>query len=221
MRLTRAEFMALAPAAWLFVRLVLGIEWARGGWEKIGDPGWTDAPAGAAVQGFLNGAIAKSTEGPHPEVPHWWHQTIESLFLPQAEAVAYLVAYGELIVGLALIVGVFTRLAAVVGVAMNLAFLWSGTSSTNPQFVVLGLAIVLLGTAAGSYGADRWIGPWLRGRAGHRGWVLGSAALLGLALAVSAGFAWLIGGAWVWLVAASVAIGAAVAARFTPLTFGR
>ncbi len=151
---------------WLFIRLVLGFEWLRAGWEKVGDPGWTSSSVGGAVAGFLQGAIARSTEGPHPEVPHWYHNLIEDLFLPNADLLGWLVAYGELLVGLALIFGVLTRLSAFFGVTMNMAFLWSGVSSTNPPMLLLGLAIVLVGRRAGAYGVDGWLMPWVVQRAG-------------------------------------------------------
>jgi uncharacterized membrane protein YphA (DoxX/SURF4 family) len=128
----RATLWRFEPGGWLFVRLVLAVEWVRGGWEKVGEAGWTASPVGAAVEGFLNGAIEKSTAGPHPEVPHWYHRLAEDIFLPNADLLAYLVAYGELVVGIALAVGLLTRLAALAGVAMNLAYLWAGTTSTNP-----------------------------------------------------------------------------------------
>lgn len=57
------DLAAVLPSAWLFVRIILGVEWIRGGWEKIGDSGWTAAPVGGAVDGFLRGAIAKSEGG--------------------------------------------------------------------------------------------------------------------------------------------------------------
>lgn len=53
----RASLWRFEPATWLFVRLVLAVAWVRGGWEKVGDVGWTASPVGAAVTGFLNGAI--------------------------------------------------------------------------------------------------------------------------------------------------------------------
>lgn len=178
-----------APATWLFARLVVGSEWLRAGWEKIGDGGWTASPAGAAVEGFLQAAIAKSTAGPHPEVPHWYHSLAERVFLPNAELLAHLVAYGEFLVGLALVLGVLTRVAALFGVTMNLAFLWAGVTSTNPPLLLIGLAIVFLGAGAGSYGVDRWLWPKLATAAGAAGLRV---AHIGAVVALSAVAAWLL-----------------------------
>ncbi len=69
-------------------------------------------------------------------------------------------AYGELLVGIALIVGLFTHFAAFMGVLMNLAYLFAGTTSTNPQLLVVGLTFVLVGgVAAGYYGLDYFARP--------------------------------------------------------------
>lgn len=196
----------LQAGGWLFVRLVLGFEWLRGGWEKLGDPGWTASPVGGAVEGFLQGAIARSTEGTHPEVPHWYHNLIEDLFLPNADLFAYLVTAGEILVGLALIFGVFTRLSALSGVTMNMAFLWSGVSSANPPMLLLGLTIVLVGRRAGAYGFDGWALPWLAQRAGARP-IRAARLAVGAAAAVVAAWLLLITSDWVtWLVGLALAV---------------
>jgi len=193
-RTVQRTFPRYAPEVWLFVRLVLAVEWLRGGWSKAGDAGWTAAPVGAAVEGFLSGAIEKSTAGAHPEVPHWYHQLAEDVFLPNADVFAYLVAYGELLVGVALAVGLFTRWAALGGVAMNLAFLWAGTTSTNPPLLVLGLGLVFASDAAGRIGADGWLLPRLRTALPASWQRLVSEALFAAAL---------LAGAWLALVASN------------------
>ena len=211
----------LEPAGWLFIRLALGFEWLRGGWEKIGDAGWTAAPAGRAVEGFLNGAIGKSTAGRYPEVPHWFHNLATDVFLPNAEPLAYLVAFGELLIGLGLIFGGLTRLAALGGVTMNMLFLWSGTSATNPPMLVLGLAIVLLGARAGEYGLDRWLLPALRAVAPARE---RSVVRIGVVLAAVLLWGWLAlvaGHPRMWLAALLIAGAAATIAALVPAARAR
>src|SRR3712207_6721508 len=102
--------------AWLIVRLYVGYEWLTGGIEKVFGEGsvvWVGAKAGTAVAGFLKGAIAKSAlaEGfdpvktPHPAVQLWYAELCRDVFLPNAALFSYLMAFGELLVGIALIVG--------------------------------------------------------------------------------------------------------------------
>ncbi len=156
---------------WLVVRLWLGYEWLTAGIEKVfgeGNAVWVGPKAGTAVTGFLNGAIAKSAlapgfdpiKTPHPAVQEWYASLAQNYFLPNATAFSYLVAYGEVLVGIALIVGIFTHFSALMGVLMNLAYLFAGTVSTNPQLLVLGLTIVLVGgIAVGYYGVDYFARP--------------------------------------------------------------
>lgn len=183
------EFAGFEAGGWLFIRLVLGVEWVRGALDKVGQPGWTEAPVGRAVGGFLQGAIAKSTEGPHPEVPHWYHNLVEQFFLPNAALLGPLVAYGEFLVGIALVMGLLVRLAALAGVTMNLAFLWAGTTSTNPPMLLLGLALVFFGDRAGRFGLDRWVLPWARPRLSDSLVRVLRFAILILALAAAAALA--------------------------------
>lgn len=164
----------VAAVLWLIARLWLGYQWLTAGIEKVfgaGSAAWVGDKAGVGVTGFLNGAIAKSTlaadydpiKTPHPAVQTWYAQLAHDVFLPNAVLFSYLVAYGELLVGLALILGIFTHFAALMGVLMNLAFLFAGSTSTNPQLLVVGLAIVLVGgVAVGTYGLDYFVRPMLQ-----------------------------------------------------------
>lgn len=156
---------------WLFARLWLGYEWLMAGWEKVAGEGnavWVGPKAGVAVTGFLNGAIAKSplaegfdaAKNAHPAVQLWYAELVKNVFLPNATLFSYMVAYGEVLVGVALILGVATHFSALMGVLMNLAYLFAGTTSTNPQMLVVGLVIVLAGgVAVGYYGVDYFLRP--------------------------------------------------------------
>lgn len=201
------QIRSFVPAGWLFIRLVLGIEWLRAGWEKIGEAGWTDAPRGAAVEGFLNGAIARATTGDHPEVQHWFHNLTENVFLPNAGLLALLVAYGEFLIGIALIIGFLTRLSALAAIFMNLTFLFAGTTSSNPQMLVLGLAIVGFGSAAGVYGVDRWLMPWLARQSSPQLRQVGWAVTAGAAVVVGAFFAQIASDWTIWLGSVAIAAG--------------
>lgn len=147
-------------AIWLVLRVWLGWKWLEAGLHKVGSPAWTGPNAGTAVAGFLQGALTK-TAGEHPDVPGWYAWFIERVALPNAALFSYLVAYGEVLVGIALIVGVLTGLAAFFGSLMNVAFLLAGTVSTNPVMFIVATWIVLAWRVAGWYGLDRWVLPAL------------------------------------------------------------
>jgi thiosulfate dehydrogenase [quinone] large subunit len=73
-----------------------------------------------------------------------------------------LVAYGELPVGIALILGALTAIAAFFGTLMNFSFLMAGTASLNPVLFGLSVLLILAWKTAGYIGLDRWLLPALR-----------------------------------------------------------
>ena len=199
---------AVLPFGWLFVRIVVGASWVLAGWEKLGEAGWTSAPVGGAVEGFLNGALARSTGGAHPEVNAWYADLVRDVFLPNHEIIAYFVAVGEFAIGAALLLGLLTRLAALAGIGFNMTFLWAGVSSTNPPLLLLGLAILFFGHNAGRYGIDGWLIPRLARMLGYRAWY----ALRVMSGVITVGaIAWLafIARDWETWIAAALAVSAA------------
>jgi len=207
-----------APALWLFVRLILGAEWLRGAQEKIGAAGWTEPPVGGAVAGFINGALGKAT-GAHPEVQPWFTWFAQHVVLPHAALFANLVTWGELLAGFALIIGLCTRLTALSAAFLNFMFLAAGTTSANPQMLVLELAIVLVGSTAGTYGVDRWIMPRVTTALGwseEGGVPSGVVAFLTLLLAVAVGFIVTDSGTWLGALLLAVVIGVVMRSRSGP-----
>lgn len=157
----------LAPL-WLILRLYVGWEWAVAGWAKVINPVWVGPKAGIAVEGFLRGALAK-TGGQHPDVSGWYAAFINNIALPNSITFSYLVAFGELFVGIALILGLFTGIAAFFGAFMNMNYLFAGTVSVNPLLFLLQLFLILAWRVAGFLGLDRYVlpllgTPWAKGK---------------------------------------------------------
>jgi thiosulfate dehydrogenase (quinone) large subunit len=145
---------------WLILRLYAGYEWLVAGLEKVQSPAWTGANAGAAITGFANGALAK-TGGAHPDVQPWYAAFLQNIVLPNARTWSYLVSAGELLVGIALLLGLFTGIAAFFGGFMNMNYLLAGTVSTNPVLFMIAMLLVLAWRTAGWLGLDRWVLPAL------------------------------------------------------------
>lgn len=158
--LSRFLFSDTASAwIWLVIRLYVGWAWLRAGLNKVGSPAWTGAEAGSAVQGFIQGALAKAAEG--NDIPGWYAWFLENVALPNASLFAFLVAWGEVLVGLGLLLGCLTGIAAFFGSLMNVTFLLAGTISSNPILFILATWLVLAWKVAGWYGLDRWLLPLL------------------------------------------------------------
>lgn len=143
---------------WLIVRLYVGYEWLLAGYEKLINPVWFGDKAGGAITGFVNGALAK-TAGAHPDVQGWYASFLQNVVLANPKLWSYLITIGETLVGIALILGIFTGIAAFFGSFMNVNYLLAGTVSTNPILFILAMFLVLAWKTAGWWGMDRFILP--------------------------------------------------------------
>jgi thiosulfate dehydrogenase [quinone] large subunit len=146
---------------WLEVRIFVGYQWITAGWHKITDPAWMST--GAALKGYWAGAIAIPAPPAHAAITFDWYRTfLQYLVDTQAYTwFAKLVAVGELLVGVALIVGLFTGIAAFFGGFMNFNFMMAGSASTNPLLFALAVLLVLAWKVAGYIGLDRFVLPAL------------------------------------------------------------
>jgi thiosulfate dehydrogenase [quinone] large subunit len=158
---------------WLAARLWVGWQFLHAGWEKTfgnEQSAWWGHTSG--VHGFLSHAASPaSTSGAFPPVSHWYAAVIDHVFLHLERFFAIAIPLGELLVGIGLILGLFTMTAAFFGVVLNLAFLLAGSTSAglNPLMLVLGLLIMAAGPAAYEYGVDRVVQPRLRARLARGG----------------------------------------------------
>lgn len=145
---------------WLIIRLYVGWEWLSAGYEKIQNPVWVGSKAGVGLRGFLAGALAKSA-GAHPNVQGWYASFLNGFVMHNAVLFSYAVSFGEVLVGIALILGLFTGIAAFFGAFMNMNYLLAGTVSTNPILFLLELFLILAWRTAGWWGIDRFLLPIL------------------------------------------------------------
>jgi thiosulfate dehydrogenase [quinone] large subunit len=156
---------------WLIVRLYVGYEWLSAGWEKLtgyslfgeaqkGGAWVFSGHEGAAMTGFVNGALKLGT-GAHPAVQGWYAWFLQNLVLPNATIFSYVITFGEVLVGLGLIVGCLTGIAAFFGVFMNLNFMLAGAVSINPVIGALALFLILAWRIGGYWGLDRYVLPIL------------------------------------------------------------
>ncbi|MEC2057380.1 DoxX family protein [Peribacillus psychrosaccharolyticus] len=136
------------------LRVYIGYDWMTHGYEKLKSGGFD-------ASGFIQGAIANSG-GDHPAVQGWWAAFLEKAALPNVELFNFLVPWGEFLVGLGLILGVFTTFTVLMGLTMNFAFLFSGTVSTNAQLVLLQMFLLVAGYNAAQYGLDRYVLPFIK-----------------------------------------------------------
>ncbi len=74
---------------------------------------------------------------------------------------AKLICLGEILVGIGLIVGGMTGLAAFFGALMNMSYLLAGSASTNPVIFTLAILLMMSWQVSGYWGVDRFLLPIL------------------------------------------------------------
>ncbi len=146
---------------WLIARLYVGYTWLNAGLGKMGNPAWTQT--GAALKGFWERAVQIPEPPTQPAIVFDWYRAFIQALLNGGHYVwfAKLIPTAELLIGLALILGAFTGIAAFFGGFMNWNFMMAGTSSINPVLFTLSILLMMAWKTAGWWGVDRWLLPFL------------------------------------------------------------
>jgi thiosulfate dehydrogenase [quinone] large subunit len=160
---------------WLPIRLFVGFSWLEAGWHKLTGEGWIDG--GSALAGYWTNAvkIPEAGAGRPPITYEWYRDFINVLLTGHHETwFAWVITLGELAVGVGLVLGALTGLAAFGGALMNMSFLLAGSGSTNPVLFTMAIGLILAWKVAGYYGLDRYLlpmlgTPWRPGSLAHRG----------------------------------------------------
>jgi thiosulfate dehydrogenase (quinone) large subunit len=149
-----------ASVLWLVVRLWLGYQWLNAGYQKI----WGSEHAafwfggGAGVKGFATAGVLGSTAGKGSGASYgWWAAFLHNFVEPNASWIAKLVSLGELLIGVALILGFLTGFAAGAGLLLNLTYMFTGSAGVNPMFGILSVLLILAWRNAGWFGLDRFL----------------------------------------------------------------
>lgn len=153
---------------WTVIRVLLGLAWLQPGLGKLSNPAWMET--GEALKGFWTNAVQIPAQGKPPVAFDWYRGFLQGMLDAEAYTwFAKLVVAGEVLVGVALIIGAFVGIAAFFGAFMNWNFIMAGAASTNGLFLVAAILLVLAWKTAGYIGADffllRWLGtPWGRAK---------------------------------------------------------
>lgn len=150
----------IMPWVWLVVRVFVGWQWLQSGLGKIQSPAWMNG--GVALKGFWEAAV-KVPETGKPPISFDWYRSFIQFMLDNGWYTwfAKLIAYGEVFIGIALVLGALVGIAAFFGAFMNWNFIMAGSASTNGLLLVLAIGLILAWKIAGWYGLDRWLLRWL------------------------------------------------------------
>lgn len=158
-----ARFLRRARDAapfYLGIRLFLAFEWISGSWGKVRSDAWMDG--GSALQGFWKSAAAVPQQG-RPPITYPAYRSFIQYMLDHEWYTwfAKLIAIGELLIGIGLLVGGLTAIAALFALLMNFSFIYAGSTSSNPTLILLEALIIFGWRASGWWGLDRFLLPLL------------------------------------------------------------
>ncbi|WP_335872564.1 DoxX family protein [Bacillus sp. 2205SS5-2] len=131
--------------AWVFlvIRIYLSYTWLTNAESKL----IFDFDITAMLEAQVNSG----------NLPSWWAEFMNLFVLQNTNLFEFLVTVGELSVGIALLIGIFTRFSAMMGALMNFSFLMTFQSSLDLRMLILHVLLVLFATSAGRIGLDRYI----------------------------------------------------------------
>ncbi|HZQ99533.1 MAG TPA: DoxX family protein [Chloroflexota bacterium] len=147
-----------AAPLYLGLRLFLAYEWIQAGLHKLGDPGWMQT--GQALQGYWQRAVTVPATGSAPIVYPAYRAFLQFM-LDNGWYTWYskVIVGGELLIGLGFLFGGLIGFAAFFALLMNFAFLFAGSTSSNPTLIILEVVVLLGWRAAGWWGVDRILLP--------------------------------------------------------------
>lgn len=147
-----------ASVIWFILRLWLGWQWLESGWGKFTNPAWMQG--GEALKGFWSRAVVVPAEGRPPITFAWYRTFLESMLDAQAFTwFAKLIVFGELLIGISLIIGLFVGAAAFFGGFMNWNFIMAGSASVNGMFLIVSVVLIMAWKVAGYLGVDYFLLP--------------------------------------------------------------
>ena len=139
----------LARAALVLLRIYLGVIFLHAAWPKLGG----DFTSGLA--GFLQKVALENG--------HLFYQEfVQRVVLPNVPLFAALVTWGELLVGISLVLGLMTRLAALVALILTVNYMfakgaWFWTPSSNDAALAAISLALLIGAAGRTFGLDAFL----------------------------------------------------------------
>ena len=143
----------LAALVWTAMRVWLGVMWIQAGSAKL----W-----GAEAAGFLhNGGAGVAGFAAHGTPAYsWWGSFLHGFVVPNAGPIGVLVAVSEFAIGVALVSGLFTRVAALGSLALLFTYVMSGTASVCAFYGLFAIVILVMWRTSSWIGIDGLISAY-------------------------------------------------------------
>lgn len=151
---------ASAPM-WLVFRAYVGWLWLDAALQKLNDPAWVGSSAGSALRNTVQLALGK-TDGVSPDVQGWYASFLQNTILPHAVFWSQFVAWSELVVGIALMLGFLTGIMAFISLFLSFNYLLAGSLGMNPVLLLFSIGLIMAWRISGYWGLDHFVLPLLR-----------------------------------------------------------
>lgn len=134
------------------LRVAVALLWLNSFWGKFMNPN------------FVSGFAATNTRFASQTHFGWYKDFLTGTVIPNADAFAYLTMYGELLVGVALLLGLLTHVGAVAGILLNFNF-WLAAGQSGSTFslnilMAVAAAIFIVSPAAKWMSVDRYLAEY-------------------------------------------------------------
>jgi thiosulfate dehydrogenase [quinone] large subunit len=147
---------------WIPLRAFLAYDWIEAGTHELlgtsTSPSWLWDGGGSLLK-YWKGATAIPTQGSPRITYDFWREVLN--FMAQnglAPIISWMVAWGELLIGLGILFGGLLGIACFFGITLNTFFLLSGSTSSNPILLVGALLLIGAYRVAGQLGLDhKWL----------------------------------------------------------------
>jgi thiosulfate dehydrogenase (quinone) large subunit len=157
------KWLLTSPVAawfWLVPRLWIGWKWVQAGEHKVVDPEWVRT--GVALQSYWQRVVSVPNPGQPAISFDWYRVLIQGLLDAKAYTwLAPLTAWGEVLVGIALVLGAFSGIAAFFGAFIHWDLMLASSAGSNPMLFVFTIGLMLAWRVAGYVGLDYFLLPWL------------------------------------------------------------
>lgn len=154
------------PTLWLVpIRLFLGYSWLMEGIHKVNEH-WLNTPmlAGLPADGGTGASVTEAGEKVFriisEHTPSWYAWIAENIVIPNAMIFQFMIVLAEIGIGLALISGTFTFIAAAASLGLIVNFILS-TGFYDYNWWFIPAALCLLGGAGRAFGVDHYLMPYL------------------------------------------------------------
>ena len=136
----------VAALAWTAMRVWLGVMWIQAGAAKL----W-----GAEAAAFLHSSKGVAGFAAHGTPAYsWWGSFLHGFVVPNAGWIGVLVTVAEFAIGIALVAGLFTRVAALGSLALLFTYVMSGTASVCAFYALFAIVILVMWRTSSWIGVD-------------------------------------------------------------------